>query len=484
MGVTLWIGLRKHIRLDIAHSEVADMFLRHATLLLALALLPVELPADASQDKGDWRRHLPHATADGDYFAEGAPLPAKVELGRQLFFDKLLSGNLNISCATCHHPLTGTGDGLSLPIGEGAVGLGVTRDTGVGNAAVFERVPRNAPPIFNLGALEFDILFHDGRVQRNSAFPNGFASPAGMDLPTGLDNALAVQAMFPVTSATEMAGQAGENPIADAAALNDLAGPAGVWAQLAERLRGIDAYVVQFVDVFDDINSSGDIEYRHAANAIAAFEAVNWRADDSPFDRYLRGNREAMSRAQIFGMRLFYAPNKGNCASCHAGPFQTDHSFRSIALPQIGNGKGDGNFGYEDFGRERVTGRPADRYRFRVPSLRNVVQTAPYGHAGTFDTLEGIVRHHLDPVGSLHAYDRSQVRLPSRADLDLLDFAALDDPGVVLAIAESNELAPVQLTDAEVQLIIEFLHALTDPSMLDLRRDVPRGLPSGLPLAE
>ena len=191
-----------------------------------------------------------------------------------------------------------------------------------------------------------------------------------------------------------------------------------------------------------------------------------------------------MSRAQIFGMRLFYAPNKGNCASCHAGPFQTDHSFRSIALPQIGNGKGDGIFGYEDFGRERVTGRPADRYRFRVPSLRNVVQTAPYGHAGTFDTLEGIVRHHLDPVGSLHAYDRSQVRLPSRADLDLLDFAALDDPGVVLAIAESNELAPVQLTDAEVQLIIEFLHALTDPSMLDLRRDVPRGLPSGLPLAE
>jgi cytochrome c peroxidase len=459
------------------------MYNRTRLLLVAFAIA-VSVPASAGEKGSSWQRLLPSAVSDAHYVANGLPDPAKVELGRQLFFDKVLSGNLNISCATCHHPLTGTGDGLSLPVGEGGVGLGVTRDTGSGADAVHERVPRNAPAIFNLGAREFDTLFHDGRVQPNPIFPNGIESPAGMNLPFGLDNVLAVQAMFPVTSATEMAGQAGENPIADAAAAGDLAGPNGVWALLAERLQGIDGYVTRFVDVFDDINTAADIEYRHAANAIAAFEAVNWRADDSPFDRFLRGDRGAMSRSQLAGMKIFYARNKGNCASCHAGPFQTDHSFRAIAMPQIGNGKGDGRSGYEDFGRERVSGLALDRYRFRVPSLRNIVQTAPYGHDGAFDTLEGVVRHHLDVVASLYDFDRSQVRLPSRSDLDATDFAALDDPDVMLAVAAAAELAPVHLSDTEISLLIDFLHALTDPAMLDLRRDVPPSVPSGLPLAE
>jgi len=87
-----------------------------------------------------------------------------VELGKNLMFDKLLSGNLNISCASCHHSLTDTGDGLSPPVGEGGRGLGVTRDTGSGDDAIDERVPRNAPSVFNLGAHEFTVLFHDGRV--------------------------------------------------------------------------------------------------------------------------------------------------------------------------------------------------------------------------------------------------------------------------------------------------------------------------------
>ena len=204
---------------------------------------------------------LPLPAADSDYYDNGKPAAAKVELGKQLFFDKILSGNLNISCATCHHSLTATGDGLSLPIGEGGRGLGVTRDTGVGADAVHERVPRNAPHLFNLGAREFTHLFHDGRVQPNAAMPNGVESPAGMKLPEGLENPLAVQAMFPVTSATEMAGQAGENPVADAAVAGNLAGADGVWAQLAERLRGIDDYVEQFVDVFEDVDSADDIQF-------------------------------------------------------------------------------------------------------------------------------------------------------------------------------------------------------------------------------
>ena len=131
--------------------------------------------------------NLPAPVTDADYFANGAPDPAKVALGNQLFFDKILSGNMNISCATCHHPMTATGDALSLPIGEGATGLGVTRNTGGGADAVHERVPRNAPTVFNAGALEFTVMFHDGRVQPDPLMPSGFESPAGFNLPEGLD---------------------------------------------------------------------------------------------------------------------------------------------------------------------------------------------------------------------------------------------------------------------------------------------------------
>jgi cytochrome c peroxidase len=456
-------------------------FLKRRSVLIVVSFL---IASPSFGDTASSVRHLPIPTSDADFLHQGRSDPAKVALGAQLFFDKILSGNMNISCATCHHPLASTGDGLALPVGEGGRGLGVTRDTGVGSDAVRERVPRNAPALFNLGAREFSVLFHDGRLQPDASMPNGIASPAGLDLPAGLDGPLAVQAMFPVTSAAEMAGQAGENPLADAAAISDLAGPDGVWAQLAERLQGIDGYVSQFVTVFDDVQSGDDIEFRHAANAIAAFEAANWRSDNSPFDRFLRGDRGAMSKRQIRGMRIFYSRRLGNCGSCHSGIFQTDHSFRAIAMPPVGPGKGDGVFGYDDFGRERVTGDPADRYRFRVPSLRNIALTAPYGHTGAFESLEAVVRHHLDPVASLSLYDRSQLRMPRRADLDAEDFRALDDPSVLTAIAATNELPPVHLSDDQIALLLEFLHSLTDPAMLDLRSDVPDALPSGLRLAD
>ena len=461
------------------------MMRRTLKLLSAVSVMLLATTAAQAGNGGDKHMNLlPEPVSDADYFANGAPDPAKVELGSQLFFDKILSGNMNIACATCHHSMTGTADALTLPIGEGGKGLGVTRDTGMGADAVHERVPRNAPAVFNLGANEFTVMFHDGRVQPDASMPSGFESPAGLNLPEGLDNALAVQAMFPVTSGAEMAGQPGENSIADAAAAGDLAGPNGVWAQIAERLQGIDGYVDQFVAVYDDVDAAEDITYVHVANAMAAFEAVNWRSDNSPFDRYLRGEKSAMSKNQVRGMRVFYAENKGNCGSCHSGAFQTNHDFAAIAMPQIGGGKGDGDFGYEDFGRERVTLDQNDRYKFRVPSLRNIALTAPYGHAGAYDTLEAAVRHHLDAVGSLYAYDRSQVRLPPRADLDALDFQAMDDYVVMSEIAAANELAPVSLSEKEIGALVEFLHALTDPRMLDLARDVPRQLPSGLPLAE
>ena len=430
---------------------------------------------------------LPLPVTDSDFYDDGNPDPALVDLGKDLFFDKILSGNLNTSCGTCHHVLTDTGDGLSLPVGEGGRGLGVTRDTGSGVDAIHERVPRNAQPIFNLGRKDFNFSFHDGRVEICPAEPSGFCSPAGDDLPVGLANILAVQAMFPVTSPTEMAGQYDENNQANAAAEGNL--PL-VWEIIARKLREEKNYLPLFQAAFPDgpdaVIYPADITYVHAANAIAAFEAQAWRFDNSPFDRFLRGEKAAMSPSAKRGMRVFYG--KGGCSTCHTGKFQTDQGFHATAMPQIGPGKGDNLPGYwdgrDDFGRERVTGDIADRFKFRTPTLRNVALTPPYGHAGSYNTLEAVVRHNLNPVKSLYHYDQGQAVLPSRPDLDAQDFVVMNDLARKDAIAAANELERVKLRKKQFTDLIEFLHALTDPAAIDLRNDMPASVPSGLTLAD
>jgi len=424
------------------------------------------------------------------------PMAEKVQLGRLLMFDKILSGNRNISCGTCHHALTDTGDGLSLPVGEGGTGLGVTRRAWHDDDAIEERVPRNAPPVWNLGDKSFHTLFHDGRVSNRpeegaGAYPSNCKSPAGYDLPDRLENLLACQAMFPVTSATEMAGQSPENPVAIAADAGDLK---RVWELLAQRLRAIPEYVSLFQRVYpEEIIRAEDITFAHAANAIAAFESLAWRADNSPFDRYIRGDRDAMSKNAEKGMMLFYkGDGRGSaCADCHSGVYQTDQAFHAIAMPQIGAGRGSNgpgrHDGIEDFGRYQVTGNPEDILRFRTPSLRNVALNAPYGHSGAYNSLRAVVEHHIDPLAALYRYnDHRQAVLPSHPDLDHLNYAAMDNPDIVDFIALHNELEPMDYDAGDIDLIMDFLHALTDPGSLDLRADLALidGVPSGLPIAD
>ncbi len=425
---------------------------------------------------------LPAPLSDDDFHLYSAE---QVELGNLLFYDKILSGNKNDSCATCHHGMAATGDGLSLSIGEGGSGLGVSRDTGFGSDAVHERVPRNAPHVFNAGAKEMDVMFYDGRVFADASHPKGFVTPAGNDLPLGLDNTLAAQAMFPVTSGTEMAGQTGENEVADQAAAGNLAGPGGVWDLLAKRIQGIPEYVDMFKAVFDDVNQASDITYVHIANSLAAFEAVIWRADNSPFDQYLRGDKGAMSPNQIAGMNLFYG--EAGCAECHSGQLLGQvGDFKSIGMVQIGPGKGDSQPGYsdghDDFGRERVTGNEADRFKFRVLSARNVMLTGPWGHSGAYDNLEDLIKHHLDPVTATANFDRSQTKLPTRTDLDAVDFMVLDDDNRTAQILASSEITPRSLSDTQIARLIDFLDAATDRRSVNLRNEVPLTVPSGLPV--
>lgn len=294
--------------------------------------------------------------------------------------------------------------------------------------------------------------------------------------------------MFPVASGAEMAGQADENEVSAAAEVGNLV---LVWELLAQRLRGIPEYVTLFRAAFpDEIFEASDITFAHAANAIAAFEGQAWRADNSPFDQFLRGDKDALSKNAQKGKKLFYKGDQSGqaCADCHSGLYQTDNDFHAIAMPQIGAGRGSGTLGTEDYGREQVTGDIADAAAFKTPSLRNVVLTAPYGHGGAYNSLRAVVEHHLDPVGSLYDYNnRREAVLPYQSDeLDAYNYIAMDDEVAVRFIEDHNELAPFSSSSNDVDRIMDFLYALTDMDSLDLRddQDVLSGVPSGLPIGD
>jgi len=193
------------------------------------------------------------------------------------------------------------------------------------------------------------------------------------------------------------------------------------------------------------------------------------------FDRAMRGQGELVPAAAR-GMELFYG--EAGCGTCHSGWFQTDHDFHAIAMPQFGPGKAARFEEHSrDEGRMRVTGDRADAHAFRTPSLRNVTLTAPYGHSGAYPTLEGVIRHHLDPAASLRGYDRAQAGLPELAVAG--DWAILDDPQELARIAAASVLEPRALENAEIADLIAFLAALEDRAE---RLGVPDTVPSGLPV--
>jgi cytochrome c peroxidase len=442
-------------------------------------LVFMHFPVWAGNPSG-WSHQLPTPTSDDEFMQ---PSDELVLLGQMLFFDKELSGNRNISCATCHSPVVATIDGLSTNIGTGGEGLGVLRNAGNYPPTDVDpqaRGARNMTPLFNLGNQEFIALFWDGRVQVNQNMAQGFDSPAGDNLPFGFTNPLAALSIFAETDVQEMLGQPGTNEMADA---GQIAPHQPVWEALMARLRIIPEYVDLFTAAFSDVaHDPNSMTIVHLGEALAAFQGTAFRSDNSPFDRFLMGEKKALSQTAKQGMRLFYG--KAKCSQCHSGTFQTDHQFHAIGIPQVGPGFGDGIDSLEDFGREDFSGDSADRYRFRTPSLRNTALTGPWGHDGFYNSLEDVVKHHLDAKQALLTADPSQIVMTPRPDLDALDLLAFNHYEITHAIAEAININPVHLSKRELNHIIDFLHALTDPSAQDLRKTIPKRVPSGLPLAE
>ncbi|SLN76662.1 cytochrome-c peroxidase [Roseisalinus antarcticus] len=420
----------------------------------------------------------------GGALAEGLPAPIteadyapvrrdEAALGRLLFYDPILSGNREVACATCHHPAHGTSDGLSLGIGDGGRGLEPARVVDPDNPPE-ERIPRNATGLFNLGAREFTVLFHDGRIEADPSRPTGLRTPMGAEMESGFASVLSAQTMFPVLSPDEMAGHYTENEVAKAVRTGIITGPGGAWDLISRRVAAVPDYAAGFREVRG--LAPEEIAFTDISDVIAAFVAHEWRSDTSPFDAYLRGEGQ-LDAAALEGMALFYGP--AGCAGCHGGTFQTDHGFHAMGAVQLGPGKvARFETHARDDGRMRVTGHVEDTYAFRTPSLRNVALTAPYGHAGAFSDLAAYLRHHADPRTGLEAYDRRQAVLPDLPGHD--DWRIMDDPEARTAIAAAVEAPPVALDADEIAALVAFLESLTDPVAVTGRMGVPEAVPSGL----
>ena len=419
-----------------------------------------------------------------DLREEDTPL---ARLGQDLFFDPILSGDQNISCATCHHPALAMADGRVLPIGTGGSSLGPERDflqrvtlgpdasmarrragdtdpssglTIVTNPFTGNFVPRNSPTVLNSALLP--VQFWDGRVQ---SYAPGDPVQTQEDLINELKitDALAAQALFPITSMHEMAG----------ATLGDLA-PQQIRRTLLDRLSANDNYRKRFSEIF----GTEEINVSRVAEAIAAFER-RFIFTDAPWDHYLKGELDALDDQQKRGALLFFGALQPavNCASCHSGDLFTDLNYYNLLVPQLGPGKGHGANGREDWGRGRVSFDRRDQYAFRTPSLRNVSLTAPYFHSGSYATLDAVIRHHATIWDSAANYDPA-LHLPAAYFSSVRPFDS-DKQGHSAAPALS---AGYPLTEEDVADLTAFLHALTDPQATDLTAFIPQEVPSGLAL--
>jgi cytochrome c peroxidase len=241
---------------------------------------------------------------------ETNPITAeKAALGRRLFFEKLLSRDRSVSCATCHLPERAFTD-------DKAVAVGVAGRRGA----------RRTPAILNRGYGK--SFFWDG------------SAPS-----------LEEQVLKPVSNPVEM----------------DLT---------------IDEAVAR-------LNESGQyppLDRTSLAAALATYVRTIL-AGDSPYDRYVAGDRNALTPEQLAGLRLFRG--KANCASCHLGPNLTDEQFHNT-----GTGWVDGKFA--DAGRFAITGRERDRGAFKTPTLREVAGRGPFMHDGSLATLEDVIEHYND----------------------------------------------------------------------------------------
>ena len=179
----------------------------------------------------------------------------------------------------------------------------------------------------------------------------------------------------------------------------------------------------QYVQLFKAAFSNGEVSSSNLLNALAQFMTIMISAD-SKYDKYIRNEPGGnFDQQELKGLNLF----KNNCASCHATDLFTDNSFRNNGLPP--------NSKLNDLGREEVTGFRTDRYKFKVPSLRNIELTAPYMHDGRFGSLQSVLNFYSNGVQQTENLD---------------------------PLLQNNSHTGIPITQEEKEALIAFLKTLTD----------------------
>ena len=405
----------------------------------------------------------------------------KFKLGQALFFDPVLSGNRDVSCATCHLLQNGLSDGLPRSIGANGEGLGAHRKLLKG----IQVHPRHALDLWNRDNNAVSAFFWDGHVEVLDARKRLFRSPLRNALPIGFDNAMAVQAVFPITIPDEMLGFYGERsnstlPASHANKLNDLivsssypsqiAQIQSVYEQLLNRLLArksiAEPWQQKYRGMFHDAypqKSFSELSIVDLGNALSHFEELAFASADSAWDRYVGGNSNAISVQAKVGAIVFYG--KGRCAACHSGPLFSDFQYHGVGVfSKIYVG---GKY-VNDLGRGGVTGNPIENYRFRTSPLRNVTKFGPYFHDGSTAGLSDAIVRHLEPLAKSGTYN------PDGSFT--IDKDQADSVSPILA-------SGIKLTKNEVQALVAFLGTL-DAESRSREQIVPSSVPSGIPISQ
>jgi len=367
---------------------------------LAVTAAPACRPAAETVDEEEARLRelldLPahiEAPAVPDY----NPLTAeKIELGRYLFYDRELSANREQSCADCHLQELAFADGVKTPIGS----------TG-------DPLVRNSPSLVNVAWYSTLTWASDGLFE------------------------LEDQILVPLTA---------DNPVE--LGLND-----GVRPEVLARFDDDPGYAVMFADAFPESDSGATLN--KVSYALSSF-VHSLVSADSPYDRHIAGDKDALTDQQKQGMSLF-SGEVFECFHCHGGVNATnayrdyDTTGEQIQYPFFNTGlynvDDDGGYPIYDQGLYELTLDPDHRGFFRPPSLRNVGLSAPYMHDGSIGTLREVVEHYA-------------------AGGRVIEEGDYAGDGRVSPL-KSGLVRGFQATDEEIDAVVAFLESMTDPTFVE-----------------
>jgi len=349
-------------------------------------------------------------------------------LGEELFETKLLSGNKDTSCSTCHLKDLSRVDGLKVSIGVGGKGEGEAR-LADGKGII---VPRNSFTLIGRGHKNYSTYFWDGKVQ---AQEQRLVSLIGDIKSKGFHSPLSVAAVLPILARDEFLGVINSSKNNDMETINkDYYEERYKTASevLRNRLlesKGEEWDKLRLIFTNSNINLKS-LELSDIGNAIASFLINKENCIKNRWSAYISGKVNSITEKEKEGAYLFYG--KGRCASCHSGDLLSDFKFHSLGVPQ--GEVGVSVYG-QDLGRSEISLNYKDRFKFKTPSLLNVSKTKPYGHNGTFKDLNEIVLFHINPI--IHFKDREWTKreyynygrvLSSRSDmLSYIDVLTDDD---------------------------------------------------------